>query len=163
MPRVLSEFTMRTQAEQREGTSTQATIQWAGTRRSCTGAKWLHPASSRDFPWGRRERREPDTPCKGHRCQGFPSQTLQLQWAIFQLWPPWSSGPSAEWRRKSSPVIQFPQCATKSKVRVATRLVLGTTDHHSHGLPQRWVTLKKRNWGYSLVTEHLPSMWVPGF
>lgn len=26
----------------------------------------------------------------------------------------------------------------KSKDRVATRLVLGTTDHHSHGLPPQW-------------------------
>lgn len=112
----------------------------------CTGAKWLHPASSRDFHWGRRKRREPDMPCKGHWCQGFPSQTLQLLWAILQLWPPWGSGTSAEWRRKSSPVVQFPQCATgKVKGQVATQLVLGTTDHHSHGLRQWWGTLKKRS------------------
>lgn len=52
----------------------------------------------------------------------------------------------------------------KSKDRVATRLVLGTTDHHSHVYhhsgKQHW---REGAGGFSLATDHLPSMCIPGF
>lgn len=104
MPRVLSKL--------RDQHSSNYTMSWHTAHAALEPNGSILPLAEISTGEEGREGSQPDTQCKSHWCQGFPSQTLQLQWAILQLWPLWSSGPSAEWRRKSSPVIQFPQGAT---------------------------------------------------
>lgn len=104
MPRVLSNL--------RDQHSSNYTMSWHTAHAALEPNGSILPLAEISTGEEGREGSQPDTQCKSHWCQGFLSQTLQLQWAILQLWPLWSSGPSAEWRRKSSPVIQFPQGAT---------------------------------------------------